>query len=129
MNCVIGSDIKQKNIPRLLIVDGQQILTSLYAVLKNIPVKRHDYTDQQISIAFRPKDGRFEVTDAAIIHDPEYIPNISELWSGNTSRSRFVREFIQNLKKHRIFMADEEEDKLTEAIDRLYDTKLSIYCA
>lgn len=45
----IGADKKQKNIPRLLIVDGQQRMTSLYAVLKNVPVKHHDYTDQKIS--------------------------------------------------------------------------------
>ena len=73
MNRVIGTDTKQKTIPRLLIVDGQQRLTSLYAVLKNISVKRHDYTDQRITIAFRPKDGRFEVTDAVIVHDPDLL--------------------------------------------------------
>jgi uncharacterized protein with ParB-like and HNH nuclease domain len=62
----IGLDKKQRTIPRLLIVNGQQRLTSLYAVFKNIPVKNHDYTDQYIPIAFRPSDGTFEVTDAAI---------------------------------------------------------------
>jgi hypothetical protein len=34
----IGTDVKQK-VPRLLIVDGQQRLTSLYAVMKGIPMK------------------------------------------------------------------------------------------
>jgi uncharacterized protein with ParB-like and HNH nuclease domain len=62
VNRAIDIDTKQKNVPRLLIVDGQQRLTSLYAVLKNAPVKRDDYTDQKISIAFRPNDGNFEVT-------------------------------------------------------------------
>ena len=121
INRAIGIDTKQKNVPRLLIVDGQQRLTSLYAVLKNAPVKRDDYTDQKISIAFRPNDGTFEVTDAAIEKDPEYIPNISELWAGQTSRNRFVREFIEKLRQHRVVMTNEEEDRLTEAIDRLYD--------
>lgn len=117
----IGTDKKQKSIPRLLIVDRQQRLTSLYAVLKNVPVKRHDYIDQEISIAFRPNDGTFEVTNAAIKKDPEYIPNISELWAGQVSRNRFVRVFIEKVRQHRIIMANEEEDRLTEAIDRLYD--------
>ena len=38
-NRAIGTDTKQKTIPRLLIVDGQQRLTSLYAVLKEHPCK------------------------------------------------------------------------------------------
>ena len=117
----IGLDKKQRAIPRLLIVDGQQRLTSLYAVLKNIPVKNHDYTDQYISIAFRPNDGTFEVSDAAIKKDPEYITNISELWSGNIPRTRFVRDFIEKLRKHRGSMSEEEEYGLTESIDRLFD--------
>ena len=120
-NRAIGTDAKQKTIPRLLIVDGQQRLTSLYAVIKNIPVKRHDYTDQRISIAFRPKDGTFEVANAPIMNDPEYIPNISDLWSGSISRNRFVRDFIGKLRRHRISMSDDDEDRLTESIDRLYD--------
>jgi uncharacterized protein with ParB-like and HNH nuclease domain len=37
----IGTDTKQKP-PRLVIVDGQQRLTSLYAVVKGIPVVREN---------------------------------------------------------------------------------------
>src|SRR5579864_2483332 len=74
----IGTDYKQK-IPRLLIVDGQQRLTSLYAVLKGIPIVREDYKRDRIYIAFRPKDQKFEVADAAIRKDPEYIQDISAI--------------------------------------------------
>ncbi|NLD73263.1 MAG: DUF262 domain-containing protein, partial [Chloroflexi bacterium] len=45
----IGINSKQK-VPRLLIVDGQQRLTSLYAVIKNVPVVRDDYSAEHISI-------------------------------------------------------------------------------
>jgi len=51
----IGVNSKQKY-PRLLIVDGQQRLTSLYAVLKEVPVLRENYKHEKISIAFRPRD-------------------------------------------------------------------------
>lgn len=114
----IGTKAKQK-IPRLLIVDGQQRLTSLFAVLKGLPVVRSDYTKGQIQIAFRPKDQTFEVTDAAISRDPEYISNISELWAGDLW-NRFVRQFIAKLDEHRP-LTDDEEDHLIESIDRLYD--------
>ena len=115
----IGTSAKQK-VPRLLIVDGQQRLTSLFAVLKGLPVVRSDYTKGHIQIAFRPRDQKFEVADAAILRDPEYISNISELWAGDLSRNRFVRQFVAKLDEHRP-LTDDEEDHLIESIDRLYD--------
>src|SRR5947209_8264284 len=75
----IGVEIKQA-VPRLLIVDGQQRLTSLFAVMTNSPVVRDDYTQGRIRIAFRPTDGTFAVSDAAIEKDPEFIPYISPIW-------------------------------------------------
>lgn len=115
----IGTEAKQK-VPRLLIVDGQQRLTSLYAVLKGKPVTRDDYTERRIYIAFRPTDAKFEVTDAAIRNDPEFIADISQLWSGEVSRNRFVKDFIVRLRSHRE-VSEDDEDVLTEIIDRLYD--------
>jgi hypothetical protein len=115
----IGTSPKQK-VPRLLIVDGQQRLTSLFAVLKGHEVVREDYSKEKISIAFRPSDGKFEVADAAIRKDPEFIPDISILWSASVPRNRFVKNFIKTLTDSR-GMTDDEEDHLCEQIDRLYD--------
>jgi uncharacterized protein with ParB-like and HNH nuclease domain len=117
----IGMNIKQKA-PRLLIVDGQQRLTALYAVLKGRNIVRSDYTEQAIQIAFRPSDANFAVTDAAIRRDPEFIPNISELWSGETPRYIFVKDFIKRLQTYRE-VTEEEEGKLNESIDKLYDLR------
>lgn len=117
----IGTDIKQKA-PRLLIVDGQQRLTALYAVLKGRNIVRSDYTEQSIQIAFRPSDASFEVADAAIRRDPEFIPNISALWAGKTPRYLFVKEFIKRLKSHRE-VSEEDESKLNESVDKLYDLR------
>lgn len=116
---VIGTDRKQK-VPRLLIVDGQQRLTSLYAVIKGKPVLRKDYNSRPIHIAFHPKEKKFEVPNNAIRHDPEWIADISRIWDESTSRSKFVKAFIENLRRSRN-VTDEEEDEITEAIDRLYD--------
>ena len=116
---VIGTNRKQKA-PRLLIVDGQQRLTSLYAVLKSKPVVGKDYRKKPICIAFHPKERKFEVANSAIIRDPEWIPDISRLWDESTSRHKFVKEFVQRLRRTRD-VSDEEEDEIIEAIDRLYD--------
>jgi len=115
----IGDGSKQR-VARLLIVDGQQRLTSLYAVLKGRPVLKEDYTHGRINIAFQPKEARFEVADAAIRRDPEFISNISDLWSGERSRNRFVRDFIGRLRASRE-VDEDEEDRLNEQIDQLYD--------
>jgi uncharacterized protein with ParB-like and HNH nuclease domain len=76
----IGVDDKDESVPRWLIVDGQQRLTSLYSVFSGHPVVREDYSESRIRIAFRPLDARFEVTDAAIEKDPEFLPDITPLW-------------------------------------------------
>ncbi len=115
----IGENAKQKT-PRLLIVDGQQRLTSLFAVIKGIQIMREDYSKDRIYIAFRPNDQKFEVADAAVRRDPEFISDISQLWSGELSRNRFVKDFILRLRDSRS-ISDEEEDELIEHIDQLYD--------
>src|SRR4030042_2068120 len=93
----IGLDGKQHQFPSRLIVDGQQRLTSLYAVFHGKKVIDEDYRERQIEVAFRPRDGRFEVADAAIRRDPEWISNISEVWASGKSSYQLVKDFLQNI--------------------------------
>lgn len=118
----IGTGAKTHKVPHMLIVDGQQRLTSLFAVFKSLPVLDEEFAETKIEIAFRPRDSRFEVTDAAIRRDPEFIPNISELWSSKKPVHRLVREFLQNLEEKR-GLDPEDEDALSNNIDRLYDLR------
>src|SRR4051794_27346689 len=94
----IGSDGKQ-NTPTEFIVDGQQRLTSLYAVMKGEQVTFKDFSRGKISIAFRPRDGRFEVTDPAIERDPEFLASITRLWTEEDWE--VTNEFIDRLRKAR----------------------------
>lgn len=117
----IGTDGREAA-PRLLIVDGQQRLTSLYAVLTGRPVVREDYSEACIRIAFRPDDAIFEVTDAAIEKNPQFIPDISLLWNG-AGRRQEVRNFLNRLEASRGPLSVQGRDRLEEAIDRLYDLR------
>lgn len=117
----IGTDGKE-SAPRLLIVDGQQRLTSLYAVLTGRPVLREDYSEGRIRIAFRPNTASFEVTDAAIEKDPEFIPDISVLWNGR-GRHQEVRTFVSRLEASRGSLSVQDRDRLEDSIDRLYDLR------
>ena len=115
----IGAGGNKQSPPRLLIVDGQQRLTSLYSVLRGQPVLDDDYKEVRLRIAFRPRDAQFSVTDPAIEKDPEFLPDISVLWRPG-QRRQVERDFIDRLGKTREMTRD-DEDRLTEALDRLYD--------
>ena len=113
----IGAAPKQK-VARLLIVDGQQRLTSLYAVMKAVPVITKNFKSQRIKIAFHPLSEKFEVSNAAIEKDAEWIPDISILWQPDTKPHAFKRKFLEKLGKRRPLTV-EEEDIIHERIDRL----------
>jgi len=119
----IGAAARQK-IPQLLIIDGQQRLTSLYSVIKDRKVLDSDYREYKITIAFHPLSERFEVTDAAIRNDDEWIPDISAVW-GNEGMYTFVSGFIERLKAKRakegLELSKEEEKRTAANIDKLHD--------
>lgn len=113
----IGTDQKQKA-PRLVIVDGQQRLTSLYAVVKGVPVVRENYESEQIRIAFNPLEERFEVADAAIRRDSAYIPDISRLWSDDTDLFEVVDDYLAGLGAVRE-VSDDDRKQIRKAISKL----------
>ena len=113
----IGTDYKQKY-PDLLIVDGQQRLTSLYAVIKGIPVIRSISQKEKIEIAFNPLTEQFEVADAAIRKDKTYIPDISKVWDPSIGLLRLTSDYISELKKT-TEIDPEQERALENSIQRL----------
>jgi hypothetical protein len=113
----IGTEGKQKY-PSLLIVDGQQRLTSLYAVVKGKPIIREDYSEGLIEIAFHPLEEKFEVTDAAIRNDKNWIPNISNVWAKSTNVFELVNAYVSAQKSVRE-VSDDEVGKIQTNIMRL----------
>ena len=105
----IGVEQKQKQIAKLLIVDGQQRLTSLYAVVKGISVIRENYESEKIEIAFNPLLEKFEVADAAIRRDKTYIPNISVVWEEDADIFELVHNYLENLGSAREVTEDERK--------------------
>lgn len=116
--------INHQKIPHLLIVDGQQRLTSLFAVVKDIPVVRENYESEKIEIAFRPLDGKFEVADAGIRRSPEWITSISTVFSKEVSQYQIVGNYINRLKEvreqdERAF-TQEDQLKCERAFEKLF---------
>ena len=113
----IGDETKQK-VARLVIVDGQQRLTSLFAVIKKAKVIRENYESEHIQIAFNPLEKVFEVADAAIRRDKSYLPDISVLWDEQTDLFEVVEQYLAGLGESRE-VSDEDTKKIRKALSGL----------
>lgn len=113
----IGVGGKQK-VPHLLIVDGQQRLTALYAVMKGVPIVDQNFQARRLRIAFNPLEERFEVTNTAIERDPSWIADISVLWQPGFDHYEFVSEFLERLSERRELLSDDRK-RIPKAIQRL----------
>ena len=114
----IGTNAKQLA-PAKVIVDGQQRLTSLYAVLQGVPVVRDNFSTETIEIAFNPFEERFEVADAAIRRDKTFIPNISELWNPEIGLLSFTKNYFRKLEEAGAELDDQEVRKAEASIQKL----------
>lgn len=115
---VIGTGPKQST-ASLLIVDGQQRLTSLYAVYKGVDVVRGDYRKEKIVIAFNPVKETFAVPDASSRLDPEVLADISVLWSPESSLFTVVETYVDRLSASRVLSSGERRH-VQDALNRLH---------
>jgi len=113
----IGADGKQTT-PQLLVVDGQQRLTSLYAVFKGAEVYTEKFEKVSIRIAFHPLKQRFEVANNIIDNDVEWIGDISPLLNGAASVFSFITDYIQRLEAAQE-LTPATKDHIANAIQRL----------
>ncbi len=113
----IGVNAKQK-IPRLLIVDGQQRLTALYAVMKGVPILDKNFQQRRLRIAFNPLEEKFEVTNTAVERSPEWIADIGRLWQTDFDQYAFVSEYLDRLTRQQDLSA-EARKRVPQAIQRL----------
>jgi hypothetical protein len=113
----IGTGGKQK-VPRLLIVDGQQRLTALYAVMKGVPIVDKEFRERRLRIAFNPLKERFEVTTPAIERDRTWIPDISEVWKTGFDQFTYVSAFLKRLEE-RGELSPDDRRRIPQAIQRL----------
>lgn len=113
----IGTDGKQKT-PDLLIVDGQQRLTSLYAVTRAKEIIRESFKKENIVISFKPIDEKFEIPNAASRRSPEYIQNISEVFAPNANLFTITNNFISKLQESKE-LSEKEITKIQHNIQKL----------
>jgi hypothetical protein len=118
----IGTEVVDR-VPQLLVVDGQQRLTALFAVLTGRKIVTKSFDEINMRIAFRPEDQTFEVTDAAIERDAHFIPDITALWAQGGYKST-VRQFFGRLAQASGQpLPNDVRDQLEERIDGVRDLR------
>lgn len=105
-----------------MIVDGQQRLTSLYAVMKGREVVTEENELQVIRISFNPLVEEFAVADAARENDPEWLTSISEIWTSDVGEWEFTNEFISHLGATRE-LTTAEQQKIGSSLGKLAGLK------
>ena len=85
-------------VPRLMIVDGQQRLTSLYSVLTGQgSASRATTLPREFVSRFDPVTAVSKSPMRRWSKDPEFISDVSILWDGS-GRGKKVREFLKRLE-------------------------------
>lgn len=122
----IGVDAHSYDSPKEVIIDGQQRLTSLYAVMKDKNVINSKFDEKAIVISYNPLQNKFEVGYSATKKDPEWIYNISEVFT-TSNITKLIINFTKKLDEHRTSkdreLTDEEQDTISENITALSNLK------
>lgn len=113
----IGSTTESRESQKM-IVDGQQRLTSLYAVMKGKPIINEANEPQLIKIAFNPLTEEFAVANASSDNNPEFISNISDIWASGTGTFSFINDFIGQLTETQE-LDDEQRSMIANNIQQL----------
>lgn len=109
--------------PKEVIIDGQQRLTSLFAVIKGKKVFDKKLNERGIAISFNPLTCTFEVAYNATLKDKTWIYNISDAYT--SPQYTFINNYISNLETYRNSkgqaLTQEEKDLIAVNITNLYN--------
>lgn len=117
-HATLGGHEAQSSVPYALVIDGQQRLTSLYAVISGQPVVDKEFARRKIQIAFHPLSARFEVADAAIRRNPEWIADVSKVFTDRLGALSVVRDYLKRLEEVRE-LTDEQRLAVETNVSRL----------
>jgi hypothetical protein len=95
-----------------VLIDGQQRVTALMAALLGERVINKDYKRVNITIAFNPKEKRFEVTNPAIKKDKTWIANIADILSPDVKILKLVSTYCE-------VNEGSDQDEIYESIELL----------
>ncbi len=111
----IGENTKISEVPKSLIIDGQQRLTAMYSVVKNRSVLNKHFKKEKIKISFNPIIEVFKVANAATSKNKEYIGDISDVFS--KSSYTYIGEYFEQLDKYKD-KVEENKKRILRKMDK-----------
>ena len=94
----VGAALKDGHVAQhqQILIDGQQRVTALRAAVAGLPVVDNHYRKQHITIAFNALTGDFETVTPVIRKNPQWIPDVAELFTAMSSYSFIHQYFTRN---------------------------------
>ncbi len=119
----IGVEAHNYPTPKEVIIDGQQRLTCLYAVIKGKKIFDKKQQEREIVISYNPLTNIFEVGNQSTLRDKHWIYNISSAYT--TPQWKFMNSYISTLAEIRNAkgtpLTSEEETIIGENLTALYN--------
>ena len=127
----IGKNDKVYKQPDDLVIDGQQRLTALLAAMYGVTIRDKNYAERKIRISFNPLTREFAVWTQAFERDPEWISEISSVFSADQEHtiSKFRKTYIKTANEGRLKnglpqLTEDEEDLIEENINDLLNLEI-----
>ena len=98
------------------IVDGQQRLTSLFAVIKGKAVIDESYRTKSIKISFNPLTEKFEVWTPAFANSSFWVQDVSEIFRDAIS---VRRRYLERLRDSDAELTDDIEVAVENSLNRV----------
>lgn len=92
----VGAHLKGGQIAKFqqILIDGQQRITALRAAIAGMPVINKRYAQVRITIAFNPVTEEFATVTPVLRKNPEWIPDISEVFNSSGIFS-FLKQYLE----------------------------------
>ena len=101
-----------QSIGKRILIDGQQRVMALRAALHGEQIVNKNYKRTRITIAFHPSEERFEVANAAIRRNREWLADIANIFAPDTKFLRLVDEYCK--ANHGV-----DKDEIFDRMERL----------
>ena len=119
-NKALGRNEELKTLPKFVVIDGQQRLTSLYAVFTGHSVIKEGGKKEQIRLSFNPVTTEFNVADASTEKGHDWIYDIKEILNGE-NLYHTTTEYLSKYKERNPNTNPEKEKLIADNIQRLCD--------
>jgi hypothetical protein len=93
----IGVENKAYSFAKSLVIDGQQRLTSLYAVMRGKEIVDEKFNTKPIIISFNPLSRELRVGDSGTKRGAEWIYDISEVFLNESRSFAYISDAVQSI--------------------------------